>query len=105
MGLYVEFSVSDFGFIEITPQLGISPLYDTGCDIFVETFLQVAHDLVPVDTGFLQSTLEADTDGFSCSAWTDCEYAEYVEYGTWRCAAQPYFEPAIQAALQAAMPY
>ena len=105
MGLYVEFDVSEFGFIDSTPQLGITPLYDMGCNVFVNTFLAVANELVPVDTGFLQSTLEADTDGFSCSAGTDCEYAEFVEYGTWCCGAQPYFEPAIEAALDAAMPY
>lgn len=105
MGLYVEFSVYDLGFIESTPNLGISPPYSEGCNVFVDTFLTVANELVPVDTGFLRSTLEADTDGFSCSAGTDCEYAEFVEYGTWCCGAQPYFEPAIEAAIDAAMPY
>lgn len=105
MGLYVEFSVYDLGFIESTPNLGISPPYSEGCKVFVDTFLEVSKALVPVDTGFLQSSLEAGTEGLECWANTDCEYAEFVEYGTWCCGAQPYFEPAIEAALDAAMPY
>lgn len=55
----------------------------------------IAYDLVPVDTGLLQSTLEVvrDTDNVSLGANTD--YAEDVEFGTPRMAAQPYLRPAM----------
>lgn len=106
MGLYCGFDLSnDFGFTEATEEYGIIPDYSEGCAVFVDTFLQVSTSMVPVDTGYLRSTLTASTDGnFWCEAETICEYAQYVEYGTWRQRAQPYFTPAIEAALDAAIP-
>lgn len=106
MGLLCEFDVcADFGFIDQTEEFGIVPDYSTGCEIFCETFLQVSRNLVPVDTGYLRSTLSASYSDTYCSAETICEYAQYVEYGTWKQIAQPYFEPAIEEALNAAEPY
>ena len=106
MGLLCEFDViNDFGYMESTEEYNIHPDYSEGCQVFVETFLSVSRQLVPVDTGYLRSTLEADCDDTSCRAETDCEYAQYPEYGTWCQAAQPYFEPALAAALEAAAPY
>ena len=79
--------------------------YSAGCEVFIETFLSVASDLVPVDTGALKASISADTDGeyITCSA--EMEYAQYVEYGTCKMGAQPYFEPALEQALAAAKPY
>lgn len=105
MGLLCEFDVvNDFGYIDSTEEYNIYPDYSLGCEVFVETFLAVSRQLVPVDTGYLRSTLDASSDDTSCRAETDCEYAQYVEYGTWCCPSQPYFEPAIIAALEAAAP-
>ena len=106
MGLYCEFDVvQDFGFIRATEMFNIYPDYSEGCQVFVETFNRVSTSLVPVDTGYLRSTLRADTDGDShCWAETDCEYAQYVEYGTSYMSEQPYFEPAFEEALNAAAP-
>lgn len=105
MGLLCEFDVcEDFGFIEQTEEFGIIPDYSAGCTIFRETFLSVSRSTVPVDTGYLRSTLSAYYNDTYCSAETQCEYAQYVEYGTWRQMAQPYFEPALEAALDAAAP-
>ena len=105
MGLYCKFDIiDDYGFIESTDILEIRPDYSDGCQAFVDTFLQVANELVPVDTGYLRSTLTAGWDDTWCYAETQCEYAQYPEYGTWCQMAQPYFEPAIQAALMAAIP-
>lgn len=106
MGLYCGFDViGDFGFTEMTEEYFIVPDYSEGCRKFVETFLRVSTDLVPVDTGYLKSTLKAKSDYFSfCSVETICEYAQYVEYGTYKQRAQPYFEPALEEALNAAMP-
>lgn len=106
MGLLVEFDlINDFGFLDETEEYGIVPDYSEGCEVFVKTFLEIANDLVPVDTGYLKHTLEAEYDDTYCVAETDCEYAQYPEFGTWCQAAQPYFTPALEAALSAAEPY
>lgn len=106
MGLLVEFDViNDFGFLNETEEYGIVPDYSEGCEVFVKTFLEIARKLVPVDTGYLKHTLEADCDDTSCRAETYCEYAQYPEFGTWCQSAQPYFTPAVEAGLLAAEPY
>lgn len=106
MGLFVEFDViDDFGFIEATEEFGIRPDYQQGCDVFAETFLRVSKSLVPVDTGYLRSTLRAEGSDTYCMAETDCEYAQYPEFGTYCQAEQPYFTPALEEALAEAEPY
>ena len=51
-----------------------------------------------VDTGFLKNSIQAVKirDGH-WRVTVGAEYGIYVEYGTHKSAAQPYFEPAIQA--------
>ena len=107
MGLRCSFDViNDFGYPEYVEdeEYGISiPVdYSEGCAIFADTFLSLATNYVPVDTGYLQSTISADSGESDCECWTDCEYAQYVEYGTVYQSAQSYFEPAILGALDAA---
>ena len=105
MGLLCEFDVvADFGFIDATEEYGIIPDYSEGCEIFIDAFLKYSHQLVPVDTGYLRSTLEAGGGDTSCYAKTDCDYAQYVEYGTSYMESQPYFTPAIEMALMEAEP-
>lgn len=108
MGLMVNFTPQSLGFPEYAQMsvMGEQIIelvdYTEACEAFVSTFLSVSRDIVPVDTGFLRSTLDAYYDyDFTCTAITICEYAQYVEYGTWRQRAQPYFEPAFQEALSA----
>lgn len=111
MGLYAEYSFIDDGGMpgEVSggdDQIGEASVfvdYSEACQTFVDTFLRVANQLVPVDTGYLRSTIDAGEwgDGFWCEATAD--YAEYVEYGTSYMEAQPYFEPAIEAAFGEAM--
>lgn len=108
MGLRFSATPEDFG-LPLEEDVVVKDLFETvvydyseGCDIFVDTFLAIATDLVPVDTGNLMNSLDASTDGTEVTAETDCEYAEYVEYGTWKMAAQPYFLPALEEALAAA---
>lgn len=105
MGLLAEFTMSDIGYAEETEELGLYIDYSAGCEAFVTTFLEVARTLVPVDTGRLLGSISANTDGEGCTCIADCEYAQYVEYGTVYMGAQPYFEPAIVAGLFAAFPY
>lgn len=65
---------------------------------FADAFYDYATDLVPVDTGYLQSTISSSSDDWSITAEASAEYAEYVEFGTWKMAAQPYFIPALEYA-------
>lgn len=105
MGLRCEIDVEDWGFLTETPMLGYPVDYSEGLQIFCDTFMDEATAYCPVDTGYLRSTLTAENDGFTwAECYTDCEYAEYQEYGTWCMRAQPYFTPAIQMALDAALP-
>ena len=106
MGLFVEFDViDDLGYLDMTEEYAIVPDYSEGCQVFAITFLEVARQLVPVDTGYLRSTLKAGGDDTYCYAETDCEYAQYPEFGTWCQAEQPYFRPALEQAIMAAKPY
>lgn len=106
MGLFVEFDVvMDFGYMDQTEEYGIIPDYSEGCEVFVETFLNIARQYVPVDTGYLKSTLTADYDDTYCCAETDCEYAQYPEFGTWCSPEQPYFRPALEQAIMTAEPF
>ena len=103
MGLRASFSVTgDLGYPAFTPRLGIPIDYSEGCNAFVSAWKENATDMVPVDTGYLKSTLKAFTDGDYCECITTCDYAQYVEYGTIKMGAQPYFEPALHAALSEA---
>lgn len=105
MGLRARFSViDDLGYPAQTPELGLPVDYSEGCDVFAEAWLDAATDLVPVDTGYLQSTLDAEADDEGCTCETLCDYAQYVEYGTIKMEAQPYFEPALDIALEEATP-
>ena len=106
MGLYVEFDVSDYGYVNEVEGLvaDLIPFYVNmdfapACEAFVSTFKAEAEKLVPVRTGYLRGSIDATTDGFHCSAEATAEYAEYVEYGTWYMEAQPYFTPALEKAM------
>lgn len=61
-----------------------------------------AKRLCPVDTGNLRSSithvLGRDGAGLYCDIGSDVEYARYIEFGTWKMAAQPFLVPAIRAA-------
>lgn len=105
MGLRARFSViDDLGYPAQTPELGLPVDYSEGCEVFADAWLDAATDLVPVDTGFLQSTLDAEADDEGCTCETLCDYSQYVEYGTIKMEAQPYFEPALDIALEEATP-
>lgn len=104
MGLRASFNMEDLGYEMETPQLGLEVDYSEGIDVFVDTFLYTAQDLVPVDTGNLMHSIDAIGDDFGAECWTNCHYSQYVEYGTIKMKAQPYFVPAIEKALNQAKP-
>ena len=94
--------VVDLNYPSATPSLGLYIDYGDGCDAFLDTFFDVAYDLCPVDTGELISSIDGFTDGESVEVYADADYAQYVEYGTSKMEAQPYFRPAIAAAFATA---
>ena len=99
MGLYATIDLkSDCGFPDRTPQLGLPIDYTEAITVFSETFMKVSQEMVPVDTGYLRSSLRSYGRGMTVEAEATADYAQYVEYGTWCCPAQPYFNPAIEAA-------
>lgn len=99
MGLRASFSVTDLGYPLATPNLQIPINYSAAAETFVEVFLDTAQSLVPVRTGNLMNSIMAESNGSDVLCYTDCEYAQYVEYGTWKQSAQPYFEPALEEAM------
>ena len=105
MGLRVNINAMDQGF-PMTANVGdisIPVDYSEAAEIFKTVFLDVARELVPVRTGYLKSTIAAKIGEVSIgevTAEASAEYAQYVEFGTYRQMAQPYFIPAIEAALE-----
>lgn len=74
--------------------------YSNAIDSACAKFEEVATQLVPVDTGYLRSSIWAESDGYSMvSFYAEADYAQYVEFGTWKMPAQEYFRPAVEAAL------
>lgn len=105
MGLRANINAMDQGF-PMTADVGdisIPVDYSEAAEIFKTVFLDVARELVPVRTGYLKSTIAAEIGEASIGEVTvtaSAEYAQYVEFGTYRQMAQPYFIPAIEAALE-----
>ena len=105
MGLLFNMSVQDLGYIQATQDIVLHPSYAEGCRVFCDTFLAEAQARCPVRTGYLRSTISASSTASSRTCMAGADYAQYVEYGTSRQSAQPYFEPALQIALETAREY
>ena len=105
MGLRANITAMDQGF-PMTADVGdisVPVDYSEAAEAFKAMFLDVARQLVPVRTGYLKSTIAAEIGEASIgevTAEASAEYAQYVEFGTYRQMAQPYFIPAIEAALE-----
>ncbi len=65
--------------------------------------LSEAQSNCPVDTGFLQSTGFMQVTGEDIEIGFGAEYASYVEFGTYKMAAQPFLRPALDNAEAAAL--
>ena len=105
MGLRANINAMDQGF-PMTADVGdisVPVDYSEAAEVFKAMFLDVARELVPVRTGYLKSTIAAEIGEArigEVTAEASAEYAQYVEFGTYRQMAQPYFIPAIEAALE-----
>lgn len=53
----------------------------------------------PVDTGYLRSSIhsESKSAGKEADVIVDAPYGVFVEYGTYKMAAQPFLTPAVEA--------
>ena len=58
---------------------------------------QQAKQLSAVDTGALRRSITHRVSGLYGEVGTSIEYGPYVEYGTYRMAAQPYLRPALDS--------
>ena len=63
----------------------------------VDEFMDAATSDVPVDTGTLQAAISCEVEYMGFTAYADTNYAEYVEYGTYKMEAQPYFEDNLES--------
>lgn len=103
MGLYARITPEDLGFereiIEDSLDLSVPVEYEEAMEIAAEIFITEAQKLVPIDTGYLCSTIDAGVEDDAVYFEATAEYAQYVEYGTWCQKAQPYFAPALEIAV------
>lgn len=97
MGLKCSWDANDYGFPPfIVEGFIIIPCDYSWCaDAAAEYFKLAAPDIAPRDTGYLASSINADGWGERVETWTNCEYAQYPEFGTWCQGAQPYYRPTI----------
>lgn len=51
--------------------------------------------VTPVDTGRLRGSITHESDSDTAYVGTNVYYAPYVEFGTYKMAAQPYLKPGI----------
>lgn len=56
-----------------------------------------AQDRAPVRTGRLRDGIQREGSGMEAKVTSEAPYSAYVEYGTSRMSAQPFFWPALEA--------
>ena len=83
MGLYARVDLEDLGFYPFTLKGEIEVNYSRGFEVFEEVFSDIISGLCPVRTGNLIESINCDWGDMEIYAETLCDYAEYVEYGTW----------------------
>lgn len=97
MGLRCELNIyKDWGFPEKTSWGGILINYSEVIAYYTKLMYDSMIEKVPVLTGNLRHSLNWHSTNSGFVIETECEYAEYVEYGTCYMDAQPYFEQAIE---------
>lgn len=105
MGLWAEFHLDDFGYeTELSANIGEETVvenidYSDAFQACMDTFMEVATRLVPIDTGYLHDSIGVSFLGDGVAFYAMAEYAQYVEFGTSRMGAQEYFAPALEEAM------
>jgi HK97 gp10 family phage protein len=88
--------------VEFTPDMlaqfqAISDQYVE--DTVLPKIADKAKRIVPVDTGHLQENIYPEVTSEGMFVVANTEYADFVERGTSKMAAQPYLRPAMTSAL------
>lgn len=86
----------------------INRLSNTALVEFVETTVEIAKDIVKVDTGNLKDSIDSDTIGSAFARFairvfrifTQTGYGAFVELGTARMERQPFLGPAISETIR-----
>lgn len=105
MGLWAEFHLDDFGYeTELSVDVGEQTLtenidYNDAFQACMDTFMEVATSLVPIDTGYLHDSIGVSFLGDGIAFYAMADYAQYVEFGTTYMDAQEYFAPALEEAM------
>ncbi len=88
------------GMARLTSQLNAMGLAFTVDDLAEGALIiaQYAEAGCPVDTGFLRSTVFVRENGNDVEVGFEAPYASYVEFGTYKMAAQPFLRPALDIA-------
>lgn len=103
MGMIAELDLRELGFWQTTRNGGFVADYTAGMEAFKKAFHTYTSSNCPVRTGHLLGSLRCENAGpMGLTIYTNCSYAECVEYGTWKQSAQPYFEDAIKMAFDTA---
>lgn len=102
MGLYATINLHDLGFYPTTRNAGVAIDYSYGNGEFETVFHSFISSYCPVRTGNLLSSIHCEARGMEIDVYTQCEYAQHVEYGTALQDAQPYFEQAVEEAFSVA---
>ena len=102
MGLRARIDLCEWGFPTRTSILHIPIDYSQVIEMCGEASCEIAKSICPVDTGYLQSSIDWKMDKTRWTIEATAEYAQYVEYGTWKMRAQPYFTPAVEQSAQVA---
>lgn len=84
------------GMAKLTAQLDAIGLSFTPEDIVpgAEVIFAASQDLCPVDTGFLKASGFVQIRSGDVEIGYDAPYASFVEFGTYKMAAQPFLRPA-----------
>jgi HK97 gp10 family phage protein len=94
-GINVRVSVHHSKLDDIIARLG--PAQSYVAELAADAIATDARRNVPVDTGFLKSTIQKVGSGASWIVTATANYAGYVEFGTRKMAAQPYLRPALES--------
>ena len=64
-----------------------------------DTIAAEARSRAPKDTGYLAGSISSRSleSGKTAEVFVEADYAAYVEFGTWKMAAQPFLSPAFAA--------
>jgi HK97 gp10 family phage protein len=60
-----------------------------------------AKGMAPVRTGALRGSISSSAAGLTAIVFAGVHYAPYVEFGTYKMAAQPYMAPALSSSASA----